>query len=366
MAHPSQRFRTVIAYLCAVLAPALATAAGWLLYHGPRWPGDIGKSLLSETDVLMLYLLGVLGVAVRFSRGPAVVASVLSVAAFDFFFVPKYLTFAVDNLRYLVTFAVMLATGLTISSLTHHLRQHASLARQAWQQAEAEFLRNTLLAAVSHDLRTPLATIAGAAGSLSDSSDRIPSTVRNELLATICEQADRMDRLVRNLLEMARVESGGMTLKRAPAHLQDVVGSALRHLKKRIGNRTVRTEISSSLPLVDIDDVAVEQVLVNLVDNAIEHAPASVIELTAQQVGSWVEVSVTDHGPGLPTGAEHRVFEKFFRANAPGVTAAPRGAGLGLAVCKAVIEGHGGRIVAHNCGHGGARFSFTLPVAVET
>lgn len=366
MAHPGQRSRTVIAYLCAVLAPALATAAGWLLYHGPRWPGDIGKSLLSETDVLMLYLLGVLGVAVRFSRGPAVVASVLSVAAFDFFFVPKYLTFAVDNLRYLVTFAVMLATGLTISSLTHHLRQHASSARQAWQQAEAEFLRNTLLSAVSHDLRTPLASIASAAENLVDSGARLPAEVRSELLRTIGDEADRMERLVGNLLEMSRLESGGLVLKRAPVHIQDVVGAALRHLQKCLRDRTVQTDISGDLPLLNIDDVAVEQVLVNLLNNAVEYSPASEsICLSARSLGAWVEVRVRDHGPGLPPGAEERIFDKFFRVSPFGPGRPSRGAGLGLAICKAVVQGHGGCIDARTLDDGGAEFRFTLPVAAN-
>ncbi|HMB96172.1 MAG TPA: DUF4118 domain-containing protein, partial [Tepidisphaeraceae bacterium] len=139
-------------YAWAIGVTVLSTAIGWLPYHGPHWPSETHEPFLADSNVLMLYLLGVLWVAGRFSRGAAIAASILAVAAFDYCFVHPYLTFDVADRQYLITFAVMLLTALIISTLTHRVRQHAQAAKEAWERAEAEFLRNTLLSGVSHDL----------------------------------------------------------------------------------------------------------------------------------------------------------------------------------------------------------------------
>jgi two-component system sensor histidine kinase KdpD len=338
-----------------------ATLIGWPLYHGFNLPDESRPPIFADTNVLMLYLIAVLWVASRYSRGAAILASVLAVAAFDFCFTHPYLTLVVNDRQYILIFAVMLVTALTISSLTHRVREHAESARRAWERAEAEFLRNTLLSSVSHDLRTPLSLITGAASSLVETEHRLSPDQQAERLGTIYSQAQRMESLVSNLLEMTRLESGGLELRKNWQHLQEVVGSTLRHVTKRLDGRAVTTSIPSDLPLVRIDDAAIQQVLTNLIDNAIKFAPGPTpIELSARASGHEVVVEVADRGSGLPAGAESRIFDKYFRAHGANGGIA-RGIGLGLAICKGLVEAHGGRITAVNRVGGGAVLSFTLP-----
>jgi K+-sensing histidine kinase KdpD len=343
----------------AALATAAATLAGWLLFHGLHVSSENRRPHFADTNVLMLYLLAVLWVATRSSRSAAILASVLAVAAFDFCFVPPYLTFVVADSQYLWTFAVMLLTALVISTLTHRARAEAKAARQAWERAEAEFLRNTLLSAVSHDLRTPLSAITGAASTLTEAGDNLPAPDRSAMLETISSEADRMERLINNLLEMTRLESGGVSFKKEWQPLAEVVGAALHHLRKRLANRAIKIDLQPNLPLVNIDSVALEQVLVNLVDNAVEHTPPSTpIEIIGAANNGQITIDVADHGPGLPKGAESRIFDKFFRAHGGQNR---HGIGLGLAICRAIIDGHGGTITAQNRPGGGAIFHITLP-----
>ena len=161
-----RRFIDAKGFAFALLATAAATIVGWLVFHGPHLPDSSRQPHIADTNILMLYLLEVLWVATRSSRSAAILASILAVATFDFCFVPPYLTFGVADSQYLWTFAVMLITALVISTLTHRARAQAKAAREAWERAEAEFLRNTLLSGVSHDLRTPLSAITGAASTL--------------------------------------------------------------------------------------------------------------------------------------------------------------------------------------------------------
>src|SRR5205814_1403704 len=190
----------------AIATIALATAIGWPLVHS--------RLHLSNVNVLMLYLLSVIWVATHYSRGAAVLASILGVATFDFAFVEPYYTFAVADEQYIVIFAVMLLTALVISTLTDRMRQQSELARQAWERVETEFLRNTLLSGVSHELRTPLAAITGAASSLVETGSGLSPNARGDLLEIICSESDRMERLVTNLLDMTRLESGALVVKK--------------------------------------------------------------------------------------------------------------------------------------------------------
>ena len=346
-------------FALAIITTAIATLIGWLLYHGFDLPNETRHPHLSDTNVLMLYLLGVLWVAMRASRSASIVASLLAVGAFDFCFVRPYLKFSVADSRYLGTFAVMLLTALVISTLTHRARTQASAAREAWERAETEFLRNTLLSGVSHDLRTPLSAITGAASTLIESGEELPDHDRFAMLQTIYSEAERMERLINNLLEMTRLESGSVALKREWQPLAEVVGTSLHHLRKRLADRAVKIDLHENLPLVFIDSVAIEQVLVNLVDNAVQHTPAdSPIEISAHALDRRVMIEVADRGPGLPKGAQTRVFEKFFRAHGG---QSQRGIGLGLAICKAIVEAHGGSINAEDRGGGGSVFTVALP-----
>ena len=341
--------------LLAVGTVALATAIGWPLVHSSLH--------LANVNILMLYLLSVIWVATHYSRGAAVLASVLGVATFDFVFVEPYYTFAVADEQYLVTFGVMLLTALVISTLTDRMRKQSELARQAWERVETEFLRNTLLSGVSHELRTPLAAIAGASSAIIGSDGKLDTATQDDLLKTISVESARMERLITNLLDMTRLESGGLVLKRDWHPLQEVIGSALNHLDNRLRGRDVRIEIPPDLPLVQIDALAIEQVLSNLIDNAVEHTPAGTpIEIRADAAGGGeLMVDIADHGLGLPPGTERRVFEKFFRVHPPGSRG---GVGLGLAIARGIVEAHGGAISATNRAEGGAVFRFTVPLAV--
>jgi two-component system sensor histidine kinase KdpD len=496
------------AYGWGLAVVALCTVFAWLM-----------RPYFADANLVMVYLLGVALVAKRFGHGPSVWASVLSVGAFDFFFVAPSLTFAVTDAEYLITFAVMLLVALVISTLTARLRQQAETARQrerrtislyaishelastrstdgllqtaarhisevfesrvvlllpnasgrlqvwgesaerldrgvvdqltfalddkeqgvsqwvydhqqmaglgtatlpsaeglylpliasrgtvgvlgvrpiqprrllapeqlhlletfasqtalaveravlaeeaqqAQVQIETERLRNSLLSSVSHDLRTPLAAITGAASSLIERHTVFDASTRDELLQTIHEEADRLNRLVNNLLQVTRLESGAVQVQKEWQPLEEVVGAALTRLDTHLHNRSLLTHLPEDLPLVPLDSVLIEQVLINLLENAIKYTPPdSPMTLSAWPMDNTITVEVADRGPGLPPGDEQRVFEKFYRLQRPGERS---GAGLGLTICRAIIDAHGGHIWAENRPGGGAAFRFTLPM----
>ena len=227
-------------------------------------------------------------------------------------------------------------------------------------RAEKEQLRSTLLSSVSHDLRTPLAAITGSASTLLQSGDRLAPAVRHELLESIEDEADRLNRLGRNLLDMTRLESGAVAVSKEWQPLEEVVGVALARLERPLKDREIAITIPPDLPPVPLDAMLIELVLVNLFENAIKYTPAgSPLAITARTRDAEVVVEVKDHGPGLPPGDLDQVFEKFYRSPRVGVVT---GAGLGLAICRAIIKVHGGRTWAANRDGGGAVFSFTLPI----
>jgi two-component system sensor histidine kinase KdpD len=210
---------------------------------------------------------------------------------------------------------------------------------------------------VSHDLRTPLASITGGVSSLLESGDSLDAETQRELLRAVHEEAERLNRLVQNLLEMTRLESGSVQVRKDWHSIEELVGAALGRFNRRLGQRPIVTRIPADLPLVALDPVLIEQVLVNLLDNALKYTPPeSPIEIAARVEGDGVTVEVADRGPGLPPGEERRVFDKFYRGRA----VADRGVGLGLAICQGIVEAHGGRIWAENRPGGGVAFRFTL------
>jgi two-component system sensor histidine kinase KdpD len=482
------------AYGWAVGAVLVCTLVSWAMF--PHF---------DKSNLIMVYLLGVAVVATRFGRGPSALAASLSVAAFDFFFVPPHLTFAVTDTQYVLTFAVMLLVGLLISTLAVRVREQGEAARQRerrtqilfatsrdlaslrvpeeiaraavrhvsevmqgpgivylpdgkgrlapaspapefpddareravaeWSfrhgrpaglgtdtlpgasglylplpeaqgplgvlgvrphenlrplspehldlletmarqvaaplersrlaaeterarlEAERERLRGTLLGSVSHDLRTPLSAITGAASSLLEQPS-LPADARRDLTETIHEEAVRLNRLVTNLLDMSRLEAGGVRLEREWQPLEEVVGASIGLLEKLLDGRRIETALPEDLPLVPFDAVLLQQVLVNLLENAIKYTPpATTILVGARLADGAVEVEVADDGPGLPPGTEDRVFEKFYRDTRTG-----RGFGLGLAICQAIVGAHGGRIWAEKRAPRGVSFRFTLPL----
>jgi len=250
------------------------------------------------------------------------------------------------------TFAHQVATALERTRLAHD----AELARI---RAEREELRNSLLSSVSHDLRTPLAAITGAATMLLE-DEAATASIRRELLETVHEEADRLNRLVGNLLDMTRLESGGLRVHKEWTVLEEVIGSALNRLEPMLRGRQVEVRLAPDLPLVPLDGVLIGQVFFNLLENAAKYTPAdSPIEIGARVSDGVVVIEVADRGPGIPNGSEDRVFDKFFRAT-DGSSA--RGTGLGLTICRGIVVAHGGTIVAENRNGGGAVFRISLPL----
>ena len=312
--------------------------------------------LFDDSNLIMVYLLGVAVVSSRYGRGPSALAACLGVALFDLFFVPPHFTFTVADTQYLVTFVVMLVVALLISTLSLRARTQAAAAQAALLAVEQERLRSTLLSSVSHDFRTPLAAITGAVTCLQEERALDPAA-RGDLEQTIREEAERLDRLVTNLLDMTRLESGAVELRRDWDSVEEVIGSALARVEGRLGARRLQTDIAPDLPLVRIDAGLVEQVLVNLLENALKHTKAgTAIRIAAGRDGDAIRVTVEDEGAGLPPGQEEKVFEKFHRAGRP-----EGSFGLGLAICRAIVTAHGGRIWAARDRPRGAAFHFTLP-----
>jgi two-component system sensor histidine kinase KdpD len=224
---------------------------------------------------------------------------------------------------------------------------------------ESERLRNSLLAALSHDLRTPLTVLVGLAESLTLTKPAL-SPAQLESAEAIQDEARRMSTLVSNLLDMARIESGEVKLNLQWQPLEEVVGSALSATQGMMKQHVVEVHVPRDLPLVRIDALLIERVLVNLLENASKYTPpGSRIILAAEAIADQLSVSVSDNGPGLPAGREEAVFQKFTRGERESATP---GVGLGLTICRAIVESHQGKIVATNRPGGGARFTFTLPL----
>lgn len=225
-----------------------------------------------------------------------------------------------------------------------------------------ENLERALLNSISHDLRTPLVSITGALDTLRDKVHTLADESRLELLDTAWEEAERLNRFVGNLLDMTRLESGAIKLKKELSDVQDLIGCALAALERRIGERGIDVRLPPDLPLVRMDMVLMTQVLVNLLDNALKYSPPdSGVEITARVDGGRLRIEMTDRGPGIPEQDLKRVFDKFYRIAVP---EGAQGTGLGLSICKGIVEAHGGSIRAENRAGGGLRVTLTLPLAI--
>ncbi|HYL19494.1 MAG TPA: ATP-binding protein, partial [Burkholderiales bacterium] len=260
-----------------------------------------------------------------------------------------------EQRRLLETFAALIAIALE--------RVHfVTVAQRTLVDMESERLRNSLLAALSHDLRTPLTALVGLSETLAHEIARGGDTAAGAAKAlAIREQARRTAKLVDNLLEMARLEAGRVDIRRDWQSMEELIGSALGALDSALGGRSIDVDLPADFPLVACDGSLIERVLVNLIENANKYTPAgSPIRIAGRHANGVVEMAVEDRGPGLPAGRERAIFDKFTRgmpeSTVPGV-------GLGLAICRAIVEAHGGTIRAENREGGGARFVFTLPVA---
>lgn len=255
-----------------------------------------------------------------------------------------------DQLAFLDVFCRQVAVALERARL-------AEEAKHAVLRAKTEEMRASLLSAVSHDLRTPLSSITGAATALRDDAGLTVET-RAELVESVVAEAERLERLVSNLLDMTRLESGGVALRKDWVPIDEMIGSTLTRMDKQLGKRKITVSLADDLPLVYVDPVLFEQVFVNLLENAEKYTPPeTAIEIEAKRVDGHVCIDISDHGPGLPSGQERRIFEKFHRGPQKGIA----GAGLGLPICKGIVEAHGGTIHASNNKRGGASFHIVIP-----
>ena len=258
-----------------------------------------------------------------------------------------------DQRRTLNSFANQAALAIERAQLVEK-------ARAAELLQVTEKLQRSLLDSVSHDLRTPLVTITGALSALEEDGARLDAAAQHSLIASAREEAERLNRLVANLLSMSRLEAGALHLALQDADVEDLVGSALDILGARTHGRPIATDIPPDLPMVRVDFVLMVQVLVNVLDNAIKYSPAEApIRVFAERAGQTVRVGVTDRGPGIPSAALDRVFDKFYRVQRQGDAS---GTGLGLSICRGIVEAHGGRIWAEAASEGGTTITFVLPI----
>jgi len=308
--------------------------AQWAFDRGQ--PAGFGTDTLPGSEVLYIPL-----------RAPIHARGVLAVKAHN----RRQLRIP-EQRQLLDTFAALIAIAL---ERVHYV----GVAQDALVRMESERLRNSLLAALSHDLRTPLTVLIGLAESLTLTKPSL-SSAQLESAAAIRDEARRMSTLVSNLLEMARIESGEVKLNLEWQSLEEVVGAALNAARSMLSRHVVDARVPRDLPLVRFDALLIERVLVNLLENASKYTPpGSRVTLAAEVLADQLSVSVSDNGPGLPEGREEAVFQKFTRGERESATP---GVGLGLAICRAIIGAHHGTIVGTHQPGGGARFIFTLPL----
>jgi len=262
--------------------------------------------------------------------------------------------FDAERLRLLEAFTSLAAMAINRVKLAEQARESLAL-------VESERLRTALFNSLSHDLRTPLSSIIGAVtGLLEDKNVVYSADVRNELLQTILQGAERMNRFVSNLLDMARLESGMLRLKKEWCDLQDIIGVSINRLGVSLNGRPMDIDIQDELPLVQADGILIEQVFINLLDNAIKYSEkGSKILVSIKRQEKQLEIVIANRGQGIPETDLSKVFDKFYRLNSPLQVS---GTGLGLAICKGLIEAHGGDIWAENNKLGGVTITFTLPL----
>ena len=318
--------------------------------------GRLLDGLLSESDIVMIFLIAVVCVAFSTDRIAVVLASVLSVAVFNFFFVSPRHTLLVDDLRYIVTFVVMGALGLMVSGLVERVRKQAESALRRQSALEQETLRNSLLSSVSHDLRTPIASIVGNA-ELLQSSSLAPET-QSELLESVILEGRRLESFLHNVLETTRLE-GQPTLKKEWTPVEELVGAALHRLKGRAEGFEIKTIFRGQPQWVLVDERAMTSVIFNLAENALKFSPPQTrIQIISEIDPEAWTLSVIDQGPGFDIDEKDALFQRFYRSPKTGKTA---GSGLGLAIVKVVVESHDG-IPRASTTESGSCFGFRLPM----
>lgn len=335
-------------------------------------------------NISMLYLIVVLAAATIAGRGPAITASIASFLAFNWFFVQPLHTFSVGDPDEWFALVIFLATATITGQLAANQRDRAREAAERERETvtlyqerdrlreratEAEVLRQAdelktaLLGAVSHDLRTPLASIIASAGSLRQPDVVWTDAEEESFLGDIEGEARRLARIVANLLDLSRMESGTLRPERGWYDLAALVDDVLGRLRAVTRDHPVHVSVSDDMPPVPLDYVEIDQVISNLIENAVRHTPGGTeIWIAVERAEGDAVVTVSDRGPGIPEAELPRLFDPFVRAAQR--KGGPGGVGLGLAIARGLVEAHGGRITAGNRADGGATFRFTLPLAL--
>lgn len=348
---------------------------------------------VNATTVSLALLLNVLLIAIRWGSAPALVASILAMLCFNFFFLPPFATFniaATDNWIALLAFLVTAVTAGQLSARAEKRAEEAEQGkreigrlyaelREAFERAshaealrQSEKLKSALLDAVTHDLRTPLTSIKASITTLLDevrgvgeSPVALDPESRREMMEIIDEESDRLSRFINGLIELARIEAGELQLRRRWGVVDEIISTALARAEPITRNHHVEVEVEKELPGVRVDERAVSEVVYTLVDNAAKYsAPGSRIRIRAQRADDdSIRMTVEDEGPGIAPDLRERVFDKFFRATSSHQS---QGTGMGLAIAKGIVEAHGGRISIESGAEGkGTLVVFTLPIGDE-
>ena len=353
---------------------------------------------VNPTTAALVFLLVVLFVATAWGSRPAVLASLLGLVSFNFYFLPPFGTFRISDPDNWIAFVAFIITALTAGRLSARAERRAAEAEIARAEIErvyrelqetferaseakalkqSEQLKSALLDAVTHDLRTPLTSIKASVTTLleefetkvdSEEPIRLEPDARKEMLVVINEESDRLNHFIEDLMELAQLKAGEMQLRKHWGSVEEIVTAALTRAAPRTRDHKVEIVLDDELPAVRVDERAVAEVLYTLLENAAKYSPpGSAIRVTAiTGDNGTVNVSVEDEGPGIPVDLRERVFDKFFRAMQAGNTSQPSGTGMGLAIARGITEAHEGRIWIESTGDGrGARVVFTLPIGDE-
>ncbi|GMU65213.1 MAG: hypothetical protein AMXMBFR36_14870 [Acidobacteriota bacterium] len=343
-------------------------AARDLLLAGAVVLATVGAALalgerLGGASVAVVLVCAVVVVAMRTGRRAAAFAAALAALAWNFLFTEPRWTLRIHDAGDVVVFAVLATAGLLVGQLASRQRQQLLELERARERLEAtraeadtEKLRTALLSSVSHDLRTPLSAVIGAASTLAEYGESMPAADRRALVESIRGEGERLDRYIQNLLDMTRLGSGPLALHRDWVGLDEIVAAALARVERLASGSKVEVALESGLPPLYVHAALVEQALFNVLDNALRHSPEGVpVRLAARRDGSRLVVEVDDRGPGIPAADRERIFEPF--------TSGARGSGLGLTIVRGMIRAHGGTVEALDAPGGGARLRLTLPLA---
>ena len=352
---------------------------------------------INSTTVALALLLVVLFTATYRGSGPALLASVLAMLCFNFFFLPPFYTFTIADPENWVALAAFFATAITAGQLSARAKRRAEEAEAGRREnkrlyeelhdafervsrAEAlrqsEQLKSALLDAVTHDLRTPLTSIKASATLLLEDGDGVEAAEpfdpkeRQAMLRVITQEADRLDRFVEGIIDLARIEAGDIGLRRNWGDVGEIIEAALARAEVITRRHEIKVEVEEELPVVRVDARAVAEVVYALVDNATKYAPpGSSVRVSAKRApGEMIQISVEDEGRGIPAEMRERVFDKFFRVADEEAASQnrPRGAGMGLAIARGIVEAHNGHIfIEAGAGGRGTRVTFTVPVGDE-